>query len=73
MIESNLLPIEKHCSDFRCWGPPKELQPITMWYRNTARETMYREQPEPWFRIDMMIAYFLFLVVGATQFLVIDR
>lgn len=73
MIESNLLPTEKHCSDFKCWGPPKELQPITMWYRNTARETMYRVQPEPMFRIDLMIAFILFLVVAVIQFLVIKR
>ncbi|KFB43382.1 AGAP010436-PA-like protein [Anopheles sinensis] len=50
MIESNLLPEDGYCGECKCWGPPKELQPVTMWYRNTARETLFRAQPEPTFR-----------------------
>uniref|UniRef100_A0A182YIP2 adenylate cyclase n=1 Tax=Anopheles stephensi TaxID=30069 RepID=A0A182YIP2_ANOST len=30
MIESNLLPEDGYCGECKCWGPPKELQPVTM-------------------------------------------
>ena len=74
MIESNLLPEEEHCcSEFKCWGPPKELQPITMWYRNTARETLYRQQPEPNFRFDLICAFVVFLCIGLIHLIVIKR
>ncbi|EDS33773.1 adenylate cyclase [Culex quinquefasciatus] len=70
MIESNLLPEDGHCSECKCWGPPKELQPVTMWYRNTAREAMYRAQPDPSFRFDLICSFVLFLSIGLIQVVV---
>lgn len=73
MIESNLLPEDGHCSECKCWGPPKELQPVTMWYRNTAREAMYRAQPDPSFRFDLICSFVLFLSIGLIQVVVFKR
>ncbi|XP_055628937.1 adenylate cyclase type 2 isoform X2 [Toxorhynchites rutilus septentrionalis] len=70
MIESNLLPEDGHCNECKCWGPPKELQPVTMWYRNTAREAMYRAQPDPSFRYDLICSFILFLSIGLIQIVV---
>uniref|UniRef100_A0A182V3H5 adenylate cyclase n=1 Tax=Anopheles merus TaxID=30066 RepID=A0A182V3H5_ANOME len=67
MIESNLLPEDGYCGECKCWGPPKELQPVTMWYRNTARETLFRAQPEPTFRFDLICSFILFLTIGLIQ------
>lgn len=72
MIESNLLPPETTCSDFNCFGPPKELRPITMWYRNSAREAMYREQPDPHFRYDLICAFIMFVSMSFVQLIVIQ-
>jgi len=73
MIESNLLPPEKTCTDCSCCGPPKELRPVTMWYRNSARETMYRVQPEPHFRFDLICSFIMFLSIAIIQFISIKR
>lgn len=73
MIESNLLPTERRCSDFNCFGPPTELLPVTMWYRNRERETMYREQPDPHFRYDLFCAFIIFISLGLLQIIVIQR
>ncbi|XP_052891398.1 adenylate cyclase type 2 [Anopheles moucheti] len=70
MIESNLLPEDGYCGECKCWGPPKELQPVTMWYRNTARETLFRAQPEPTFRFDLICSFILFLTIGLIQIVV---
>ncbi|XP_061516922.1 adenylate cyclase type 2 isoform X1 [Anopheles gambiae] len=70
MIESNLLPEDGYCGECKCWGPPKELQPVTMWYRNTARETLFRAQPEPTFRFDLICSFILFLTIGLIQIIV---
>lgn len=67
MIESNLLPPEQICSDFNCFGPPRELKPVTMWYRNSSRETMYRVQPDTHFRFDLFCASIMFLSIAAIQ------
>lgn len=73
MIESNLLPPEQICSDLNCFGPPKELKPVTMWYRNTARETMYREQPDPHFRFDLVCAFIMFISMALIQLIVVKN
>lgn len=73
MIESNLLPNERRCSDFNCFGPPTELLPLTMWYRNAERESMYREQPDPHFRYDLLCAFIMFISMGLLQIIVIQR
>ncbi|XP_058066441.1 adenylate cyclase type 2 [Anopheles bellator] len=70
MIESNLLPEDGYCGECKCWGPPKELQPVTMWYRNTARETLFRAQPEPTFRYDLICSFVLFTFIGLIQIIV---
>ncbi|XP_058174640.1 adenylate cyclase type 2 [Anopheles ziemanni] len=70
MIESNLLPEDGYCGECKCWGPPKELQPVTMWYRNTARETLFRAQPEPTFRFDLICSFILFISIGLIQIIV---
>ncbi|XP_065078953.1 adenylate cyclase type 2 isoform X2 [Ochlerotatus camptorhynchus] len=70
MIESNLLPEDGHCSECKCWGPPKELQPVTMWYRNSTREAMYRTQPDASFRYDLICTFILFLSIGLIQIVV---
>lgn len=72
MIESNLLPPERRCSDINCFGPPSELQPFTMWYRNDDRETMFREQPDPHFRYDLVCAFITFLSLGLLQLIAIQ-
>lgn len=72
MIESNLLPPDRRCSDFNCFGPPSELQPVTMWYRNSDRETMFREQPDPHFRYDLVCACIMFLSLGLLQLIEIQ-
>ncbi|XP_021709920.1 adenylate cyclase type 2 isoform X1 [Aedes aegypti] len=70
MIESNLLPEDGHCGECKCWGPPKELQPVTMWYRNDSREAMYRTQPDSSFRYDLICTFILFLSIGLIQIVV---
>lgn len=67
MIESNLLPPERRCSNFNCFGPPTELKPITMWYRNSSREMLYRAQPDPHFRFDLVCAFSIFLLLAIIQ------
>lgn len=71
MIESNLLPPEQFCSDYNCFGPPRELRPVTMWYRNTLRETMYRAQPDPHFRFDLVCAMIVFVSIAIIQLIVV--
>lgn len=73
MIESNLLPVESYCSECQCWGAPRELQPVTMWYRNKARETMYRSQPEPTFRFDLICSTVMFISIALMQLLVFKK
>ena len=73
MIESNLLPQESYCNECQCCGPPKELLPVTMWYRNTARETMFRAQPEPTFRYDLICASVIFLSIAVIQLIVFKK
>ncbi|EDV97789.1 adenylate cyclase type 2 isoform X2 [Drosophila grimshawi] len=72
MIESNLLPPERKCFNFNFLGPPTELKPITMWYRNTPREAMYRAQPDTHFRYDLICAFVLFLSLAVVQLIVIE-
>lgn len=72
MIESNLLPPEKTFSCCDIFGPPKELRPITMWYRNSARESMYRVQPDLHFKYDLVCAFVIFLSLCLIQFIVFD-
>lgn len=72
MIESNLLPPERRCSDFNCFGPPTELRPVTMWYRNSAIETMYREQPDSHFRYDLICSFIMFMSIALLQVIVIQ-
>ncbi|XP_061386281.1 adenylate cyclase type 2 [Musca vetustissima] len=72
MIESNLLPPERKCFNFNCFGPPTELKPLTMWYRNTPREVMYRAQPDTHFRYDLICAFLLFVSIAAVQLIVMD-
>ncbi|XP_031622871.1 adenylate cyclase type 2 isoform X2 [Contarinia nasturtii] len=72
MIESNLLPPDRRCSDLNCFGPPSELRPLTMWYRNSDRETLFREQPDPHFRYDLLCAFIMFLSLGLLQLIVIQ-
>lgn len=73
MIESNLLPEESFCTECQCWGAPKELQPVSMWYRNKARETMYRAQPEPTFRFDLICATVMFASIALIQLIVFKK
>jgi adenylate cyclase 2 len=73
MIESNLLPQESYCTECQCWGAPRELQPVTMWYRNKARETMYRSQPEPTFRFDLICATVMFATIALIQLIVFEK
>lgn len=72
MIESNLLPSERRCSDFNCFGPPTELQPVTMWYRNSDRELDFREQGDPHFRYDLVCAFIMFMSLGLLQLITIQ-
>ncbi|XP_017843837.2 adenylate cyclase type 2 isoform X2 [Drosophila busckii] len=72
MIESNLLPPERKCFNSNFLGPPTELKPLTMWYRNTPREAMYRAQPDTHFRFDLICAFVLFLSLAVVQLIVID-
>ncbi|XP_020716800.1 adenylate cyclase type 2 isoform X2 [Ceratitis capitata] len=73
MIESNLLPPERKCFNFNFLGPPTELKPLTMWYRNTPREAMYRAQPDTHFRFDLICAFILFLSIALIQLIVIEK
>ncbi|XP_055530208.1 adenylate cyclase type 2 isoform X2 [Wyeomyia smithii] len=70
MIESNILPDDHHFSECQCWGPPKELQPVTMRYRNSAREAMFRAQPDTNFRFDLVCSSILFLTIGLIEIVV---
>lgn len=72
MIESNLLPPERKCFNFNCFGPPTELKPFTMWYRNTPREVMYRARPDTHFRYDLICAFLLFLSIALVQLIVME-
>lgn len=72
MIESNLLPSERRCSELNCFGPPTELRPVTMWYRNSERESMFREQPDLHFRYDLACAAIIFLSIGFLQLIAIQ-
>lgn len=71
MIESNLLPPERRCSNFNCFGPPTELRPVTMWYRDADIEKMYREQPDPHFRYDLVCAFIMFISLALLQLIVV--
>lgn len=73
MIESNILPEDGHFSECQCWGAPNELQPVTMRYRNSAREAMFRAQPDPNFRFDLICTFILFLTIGLIQIVVFKR
>ncbi|KAI8123483.1 Adenylate cyclase type 2 [Lucilia cuprina] len=72
MIESNLLPPERKCFNFNCFGPPTELKPLTMWYRNTPREVMYRARPDTHFRYDLICAFLLFISIALVQLIVME-
>lgn len=72
MIESNLLPSETTLTCCDIFGPPKELRPITMWYRSSARETMYRVLPDPHFKFDLICAFSIFLSMCVVQFIVLE-
>ncbi|XP_065361182.1 adenylate cyclase type 2 isoform X2 [Calliphora vicina] len=72
MIESNLLPPERKCLNFNCFGPPTELRPLTMWYRNTPREVMYRARPDTHFRYDLICAFLLFISIALVQLIVME-
>lgn len=72
MIESNLLPIERRCSAINCFGAPTELLPLTMWYRNGDIESMFREQPDPHFRYDLICAFIMFISLGLIQLITIQ-
>lgn len=72
MIESNLLPPETTFSCCDIFGPPKELRPITMWYRNSARENMYRVLPDLHFKFDLICAFGIFLSMCVIQFIVLE-
>lgn len=72
MIESNLLPPERKCFNFNFIGAPTELKPYTMWYRNSARETIYRAQPDTQFRYDLLCAFLLFLCLALVQLIVLN-
>lgn len=73
MIESNLLPEENYCNECQCWGAPRELQPVTMCYRNSAKEAMFREQPEPTFRFDLICATVMFVSMAVIQLIVFKK
>lgn len=72
MIESNLLPPERRFSVLNCFGPPTELQPITMWYRNNEIENAFREQPDPHFCFDLVCASIMFTSLGLIQLITIQ-
>lgn len=72
MIESNLLPPEKTCSCIDIFGPPKELKPITMWYRSGSHEKMYRILPDPHFKFDLICASAIFLSMCLVQCIVLE-
>lgn len=85
MIESNLLPPERRCSDLWsmvggggggglwgcCWGPPTELKPVTMWYRDGEIESAYREKPDPHFRYDLICSFIMFVSLAVLQLVVV--
>lgn len=72
MIESNLLPTERTCIDCDLFGPPKELKPLTMWYREPAHETAYRVLPDPHFKYDLLCASAIFLSQCAVQLIALQ-
>ncbi|XP_039963573.1 adenylate cyclase type 2 isoform X1 [Bactrocera neohumeralis] len=73
MIESNLLPPERKCLNFNLFGPPTELKPFTLWYRNSPREAMYRAQPDTHFRFDLICAFVLYLSIALIQLIVFEK
>lgn len=73
MIESNLLPPERRFLSCDIFGPPKELKPITMWYRSSSREKMYRILPDMHFKYDMICAIAVFLSLCTIQLIVMER
>lgn len=85
MIESNLLPPERRCSEqlltsvggcfggcCGCLGPPTELQPVTMWYRDAAIERAYRDKPDPHFRYDLICSFIMFVALAVLQLVVVQ-
>nr|XP_036216570.1 adenylate cyclase type 2 isoform X1 [Bactrocera oleae] len=73
MIESNLLPPERKCFNFNLFGPPTELKPFTLWYRNSPREAMYRAQPDTHFRFDLICAFVLYLSIALIQLIAFEK
>lgn len=69
MIESNLLPPERKCFNCDFVGMQNELKPISMWYRNSILETMYRERPDTHFRFDLICVFILFGIMMSIQFI----
>lgn len=73
MIESNLLPPERKCFNFNFFGPPTELKPVTLWYRNSPREAMYRAQPDTHFRFDLICTFLLYLSITLIQLIAFEK
>lgn len=82
MIESNLLPPERHCAEHLmsfgggggggcCSGPPSELKPVTMWYRDAAIERAYRDKADPHFRYDLICSFVMFVSLAVLQLIVV--
>lgn len=84
MIESNLLPPERRCSQqlltsvggcfggcCGCLGPPTELRPVTMWYRDAEIERAYRDKPDPHFRYDLICSFIMFVALAVLQLVVV--
>lgn len=88
MIESNLLPPERRCSEqlltsvsgcfggcfggcCGCLGPPTELRPVTMWYRDAEIERAYRDKPDPHFRYDLICSFIMFVALAVLQLVVV--
>lgn len=73
MIESNLLPPERKGFNFNFLGPPTELKPFSLWYRNSPREAMYRAQPDTHFRFDLNCAFVLYLSIALVQLIGFEK
>lgn len=43
-----------------------------MWYRNGDIESMFREQPDPHFRYDLICAFIMFISLGLIQLITIQ-
>ncbi|XP_025425157.1 adenylate cyclase type 2 isoform X2 [Sipha flava] len=75
MIESNLLPSKNTCiqCDFKKWYGSEDYNPVCLWFKNSAQESQYRNQADPFYKYYSVTALLLFMCMVIIQLLLIPK